>query len=329
MTTVLQGEVDVPGIGKTKKVWIYGGLGVAGAFVAWKWYQARNTGVETDDGMYTTPDQSELGQSTGGGTYNPGGNTGNTDTDGTRPDAIDDNAEWSQRAVEILSNAGYDPATVFAALGEFLGRRALDKTEASIARAAIAAVGEPPVGRPWTVLEESSTGTGTLPAPGGVKAKATHWDTVTVSWGSVSGAASYVVYRNGASAGSSTGTSLTVRGLVGKSTYKFSVAAVGTTGKTGTRSGEVSVTTPAQPVINKPPNPTLPKPGTSKPRVPAYTEVVARRGDTISKIAARYGKGWQTVWDFNLKYRSAATVAVMKSRGPNKIFAGTRIWVPK
>ncbi|WP_333746433.1 hypothetical protein, partial [Streptomyces sp. IBSBF 2950] len=108
--------------------------------------------------------------STAGGPFNVGGNNGSSVTDGTAPDAIDDNAEWTQRAVELLANAGYDPAVVYAALGEFLARRALDKTEATIARAAIAAAGEPPVGRPWTVIEESATGTGTLPAPGGLKA---------------------------------------------------------------------------------------------------------------------------------------------------------------
>lgn len=73
-------------------------------------------------------------------------------------------------------------------------------------------------------------------------------------------------------------------------------------------------------------------PGTSKPpstRVPAHIVVVAKSGDSISKIAARYGKTWQEVWNFNLKYRSPATVAIMKARGPNLIFSGTRIWVPR
>jgi hypothetical protein len=332
VTTILQGDVQVPGLGKAKKIWIFGGLGVAGAFVGWRWYQASRSGVSYTDGMYTTPDQSEMGQSTGGGTYNPGGNTGSTETDGTTPGAINSNADWTNRAVELLTNAGYDPATVYAALGEFLAHRALDKTEATIARAAIAAAGEPPVGRPWSVLEESGTGTGTLPAPGGVKATAPQWDTVTVTWSGVTGASSYQVYRSGTLVGTVTGTTYKLTGLKEKSSYRFAVAAVSSTGKAGTRSAEVGVTTPAAPVMNRPPNPTLPKPGAKpvvKPKVPPYTEVIARRGDTVSKIASRYGKSWQVVWDFNLKYRSAATRAVLRSRGPNKIFAGTRIWVPR
>jgi len=75
------------------------------------------------------------------------------------------------------------------------------------------------------------------------------------------------------------------------------------------------------------PTPTTPKPGGNK--IPPYVSVKAKSGDSISKIAARYGKSWQTVWNFNLKYRSAATVAIMKARGPNLIFSGTTIWVPK
>lgn len=72
---------------------------------------------------------------------------------------------------------------------------------------------------------------------------------------------------------------------------------------------------------------TTPKPPTNT--VPAHWVEVAKRGDTISSIAAKHGKGWKETWNFNLKYRSAATAAIMRARGPNLIFAGTTIWVPK
>ena len=72
-------------------------------------------------------------------------------------------------------------------------------------------------------------------------------------------------------------------------------------------------------------------PGNKPPstKVPPHWDEVAKRGDTVSKIAARHGKGWQETWAFNLKYRSPATIAVLKARGPNLIFAGSHIWVPK
>lgn len=88
------------------------------------------------------------------------------------------------------------------------------------------------------------------------------------------------------------------------------------------------VTPPAPPPVVKPPPPKPPTTGVGK-GTPAHYDVVAVSGDSISKIAARYHKGWREVWDFNLKYRSPATAAIMRARGPNKIFRGTHIWVPR
>lgn len=86
------------------------------------------------------------------------------------------------------------------------------------------------------------------------------------------------------------------------------------------------VTQPPKPPIGKWPTP---KPGGGTTRIPPYWDEVAKSGDSISKIAARHGKSWQETWAFNLKYRPASTISIMKARGPNKIFAGTHIWVPK
>lgn len=84
------------------------------------------------------------------------------------------------------------------------------------------------------------------------------------------------------------------------------------------------VTPPSQPPPNQPP-PTKP-PGT---QVPAHDVYVVKRGDTLSGIAAKYHTTWQTIWNFNLKYRSPATVAILKARGPNRIYAGSTFWIPK
>lgn len=89
-----------------------------------------------------------------------------------------------------------------------------------------------------------------------------------------------------------------------------------------------SVPGPTQPPEEPPPD-EPPPPKDNDNKVPPHHTVIADRGDTISHIAARYGKGWREVWNFNLKYRSKATQAIMRSRGPNLIFKGTRIWVPK
>lgn len=241
MADILQGDIDLPGLGKTKRTWVYGGLGVAGAYVAWRWYQASRADEPPPgaDGYYST-DQSELGLSTTGGTGNVTGNN-NSSTDGTNPNTIDDNAEWTNKAVELLTNAGYDPAVIYGALGEFLARRALDKTEATIARAAIAAAGQPPVNGPFTVIEEAGTDTGTLTAPSGLKVVPSS-ATATVSWNAVNGASHYLMYRNDQSVAAPqkvTGTSNIMYNLDANREYKVSVAAVGTTGKEGPRAGQI------------------------------------------------------------------------------------------
>jgi len=75
------------------------------------------------------------------------------------------------------------------------------------------------------------------------------------------------------------------------------------------------------------PTPTTPKPGTNK--VPPHWVEVAKRGDSIGSLAAKHGKGWRETYNFNLKYRNAAARALFKARGPNLIYAGTTVWVPK
>lgn len=92
---------------------------------------------------------------------------------------------------------------------------------------------------------------------------------------------------------------------------------------------------PKPPVTTKPPTavitkPTLPKPGGT----PRYRTIVILPGQSLSTAVAAYNRrygtrvSWQTVWDFNLRYRPASTVRTLKSRGPNKVFAGSRFWVP-
>jgi hypothetical protein len=253
MPEFMQGDVDVPGAGKVKKAYLYVPAGLAVAYIAWRWYQAKQdqaAAPASTDGTYTTPDTSEYGASTAGGATSVGGNTGATETDATSSTAIDTNAEWTQKAAELLGNAGYDTATVYSALGEFLARRALDKSEATIARAALAAVGQPPTGGPYSVIEEAGTNTGTLPAPTNVRSWGTHSDTqIGMQWDAVPGAAHYRIYTAGNTEpiGDSLDTKWQGRGLKPNTSYTFYVRAVGTTGKMGGNSSNfVSKTSPVK-----------------------------------------------------------------------------------
>lgn len=249
---LLEGTVPAPGGHKIQKKYLVIPAGVALAYVTYRWYQtnqAQAAAPAASDGLYSNPDLTDMGLSTTGGATNVTGNTGSTTTDGTTTGAIDDNAKWTNKAVELLSDSGYDPMTVRSALGEFIARRSLDKTEAGIARAAIAAVGEPPVGRPWSVQEEATTGTGTLAAPTGLKASSITSTSVTISFNPVAGAGYYRAYRSGASTnvGSTDAAnhSITITGLSPNTSYSFQVAADTTLGKPGPKSSAVTAKTAA------------------------------------------------------------------------------------
>lgn len=247
---MLDGTVDVPAVGRVKKRYVVIPAGIAAVYVAFRWYQARQEGDEPApgaDGLYSSDDLSEYGLSTTGGSTTVTGNTGSTVTDATNPNAIDDNAEWTARALEVLGNQGFDGQAVSLALGEFLARRSLDKTEATIARAALAAAGQPPVGGPYSVIEAATTAPAALEAPKNLRATSTTSTSVTLAWDAVTGAGYYRVYRSGASmnvgATDAGNTSITVDGLEPNKEYSFAVAADTTTAKPGPRSASIKAKT--------------------------------------------------------------------------------------
>jgi hypothetical protein len=256
----MEGSVDLPAVGQVKKRYIYIPAAAAAAFVVYRWYAASKESADqpaASDGLYTSSDLSDYGLSTTGGATNVTGNTGSTVTDGTNPNAIDDNAEWTQKAVELLGNAGYDSATVYAALGEFLARRSLDSAEASIARSALAAAGQPPVGGPYSVIEAATTGTATPGTVTGLRVTKTGTNYVNLAWTPVTGVTQYDVYRSGAgnTASRAGAGSTTIYGLQPNTTYTFQVAGVGSTGKVGPKSASVSGKTTAA-TLSKPATPT-------------------------------------------------------------------------
>jgi hypothetical protein len=242
--------VNVPMAGRVKKRYLMIPAGAALAFVAYRWYQSRQDAASADastsDGTYSTPDLTDYGQSTTGGQTTVTGNTGNVVTDGTN--GLATNADWTNKAIELLTNQGYDGATVAAALGDFLAHLTLTKAEATIARAALAVAGQPPVGGPYSVKEEATTGgSGTLAAPGHLRA----WDKTTdtqvgMQWDQVHGAAHYRIYRSDLGdepIGDSLDTMFRAQGLTPNHTYHFYVRAMSTTGKLGSKSSTLTAKT--------------------------------------------------------------------------------------
>ncbi|MFF0793983.1 PHB depolymerase family esterase [Streptomyces spiralis] len=86
-------------------------------------------------------------------------------------------------------------------------------------------------------------GTGSLPAPTGLTVTGTTDTGASLAWNSVSGAASYNVYRGGTKVGSATGTSYTDTGLSAGTSYTYTVAAVDSSGAAGASSASVTATT--------------------------------------------------------------------------------------
>jgi hypothetical protein len=67
------------------------------------------------------------------------------------------NAAWAQAVEAGLTDLGYSPTDVAAALGRYLGNLSETSAQATIVQAAIAEYGPPPVGS-YTIIMQSSTG---------------------------------------------------------------------------------------------------------------------------------------------------------------------------
>lgn len=234
-------DVKVPKLGKVNKKWVLGAMVVAGGYVAYRWYSAGQAPADT------TFETSQVGDTlpTGGAGGVASGNVqyaGST-TDATSADRIDTNAEWTNRAVELLSNAGYEPTTVYSALGDYLANVPLTSAELTIVRAALAAVGNPPVGGPYVMKEQ--VGEVNLTAPTGLKVSEVTASTATLTFSSVSGAASYSAYdaKSPSIRGTAYSPSIRVVGLAPNTSYTFAVAALTATGKAGPKSSSVTFTT--------------------------------------------------------------------------------------
>lgn len=54
-------------------------------------------------------------------------------------------------------------------------------------------------------------------------------------------------------------------------------------------------------------------------------------GETLSGIAREYGRTEQQVWNYNITpgVRPAATIAILKARGQNLLYAGEQIYIPR
>lgn len=156
------GTVKVPGIGKVKGEQLAVGLAVVGGIVAYAWWRARagDGGGAALDPNDVVPAATHQPEPTGDATVD-------VDVGGGHPRT---NAAWGQSALELLSNAGWEPLGVTVAVGKFLSRQALTDKEVQIVQAAVGLLGPPPEGGPWPITRG---GAGTPPGSPPTAAKTT------------------------------------------------------------------------------------------------------------------------------------------------------------
>ncbi|MBM7438690.1 PHB depolymerase family esterase [Streptomyces sp. HB132] len=95
----------------------------------------------------------------------------------------------------------------------------------------------------WGLDKGASGGGDGLPAPAGLKVTGVTDSSASLAWNAVTGAASYAVYRDGAKVTTTASASFTDTGLTAGTSYRYTVAAVGSSGSAGAGSSAVTATT--------------------------------------------------------------------------------------
>lgn len=339
---MLSGTVEIPRLGSVKKVTLLAIAVPAAGYVAWRWWQSSAAyggaaeDVQVDPGFEdggTLPsvdgairDDNGYGLPGGSG----GGSSPTTDDFGFTGTTND---QWTQYAAIQLTQADrWSYQTIVTALGQYLARRPLSDAQVDIVQAAIAVAGYPPQGS-YTVIRAGGNVPITV-APSGLRAVATGSGTVRLSWSAVAGAEEYEVLRGGSVVGSPEGTTYTDTGLKPATTYTYTVRAVSLGGEPGPQSAAASAKTLAE---ARPADPVRPPAVGGK--VPPYRVWrISRTGQTLADLVSEYNRRygtrltWQQVWDFNVKYRPARTVADLRKRRTGDrvlVYRGSSFWFPK
>jgi hypothetical protein len=245
MADPLAGEVELPAVGGVPKKAIAGIAVAAVAFVAWRYYVARQDGGT--DGETVDPGMEDPGTLPAvQGAVKDGNLYGNGDA--VQP-SVDQygftgttNAQWTQYASTQLSQSDtWSYTDILTALGNFLAGKPLTTLQQSIVNAAIGVTGSPPVGSHVVV---PGGNTPITIAPSGLKASNVTTSAVTLNFGAVAGAAGYRAYRGaGSNVGSAVGNTIIVSGLEPNTSYTFTVKAITAAGTAGPASNAVTVKT--------------------------------------------------------------------------------------
>jgi hypothetical protein len=124
------------------------GVALVAGIVGYAWWRAGKAGEAPADTTFPGTEQptdllpadtSEV--STGGGVSTTG------------LEFITTNDQWSQKAVALMVDLGFDSVAISQALGKYLANQTVTQTEANWIQAAVALVGKPPIGEHSIRLE--------------------------------------------------------------------------------------------------------------------------------------------------------------------------------
>jgi hypothetical protein len=240
---VIGGTFDIPKIGQVPKVAVLGIGGAGAAYVAYRWWQARN-GTGADGTAPTDPGFEDPGTLPGVAGAVPddgsfGGDTGGTG--GSSTGQITTNSAWSNDALAKLTGTGaYDAGAVADALGAYLSARPLTADQIRIVQAALAVSGQPPVGT-FTLIPGGDTSLGV--APSGLSVTGVTTTSASVAFTGVPGAASYRAYLNGIPGPTAASSPIPLTGLSQNTSYAVKVVALTSSGKASPDSPSVSFKT--------------------------------------------------------------------------------------
>ena len=180
--------LSIPGIGKLPTWFVLGGVGLVLVLILRNRSSsstAAAAGTSTDPAgnvgvidpatgyVYGSPeDTAGLATSAGSSTADTSGTVaGSVGDQVTNGPPFTSNAAWSQYAVSVLEQSGYDPGTLSAELGLYLAGQGVTSSQQTDINAAIAVAGLPPVaganGKPPAINVVGSTAGGGTGSTGG------------------------------------------------------------------------------------------------------------------------------------------------------------------
>jgi len=243
-----------------------------------------------------------------------------------------DNNAWAVAAINYLVSIGVDATSANAAVTQFLASQPLTTQQQGEVNLVIQRLGAPPSppepgGSPPPVVTPPSSSTYATNPPSGFTTTSVTASSIGVKWNAATNAASYTLSW-GTTADAKDGktvvstTSGTATGLKANTLYHLRVQANPVKAGAGFASlTKTTAKTAGAPAGSKPPATT------------PYMHTVTKDGESYSSIAAQYHykAGGHALWVYNYtdSPHSASAKAEIKKRGPDKLFHGSTVYVPR